>query len=255
MIPFRDGSRVKVGEGERITSLRQIAEGVGYYENGVWKVPHVETIRRILQWLEGEQMISLGRDRRYTHLKVLNWGVYQGEGAGECDSEWTDNGQTTNTNNKEKKEKKEKKVKDRENPRAEKTKVPYQKIVDMYHDLCPSFPRVIKLNSSRRSQLKARYEDYGLDGLEILFKKAEASDFLKGRNERRWKAKFDWFINSSNSIKVLEGNYDDIPFAGHAAQEDDLDRHLRELGMVGPTEEGFVGDVIDVDFTDVEGDK
>ncbi len=204
-IPFRDGSRVEVGEGERITSLRQIAEGVGYYENGVWKTPHVETIRRILQWLEGEQMISLGRDRRYTHLKVLNWRVYQGDGVGVCDREWTDDRQTTSTNNNDKNDKNDKKKIERISKPAN---FDYQEIVDLYHESCPSLPRIIKLNSARRTAIKTRYKEHGIDGLKTLFTKAEASNFLSGRNGRWTGCNLDWLLKSSNCLKVLEGNYD-----------------------------------------------
>ena len=47
-----------------------------------------------------------------------------------------------------------------------------------------------------------------LDWWAAYFEKIEASDFLKGKNDRKWKAKFDWLINEANMNKVLEGNYD-----------------------------------------------
>jgi major membrane immunogen (membrane-anchored lipoprotein) len=40
---------------------------------------------------------------------------------------------------------------------------------------------------------------------------AEESKFLKGevesKDEHIWKANFDWLINETNMVKVLEGNY------------------------------------------------
>jgi hypothetical protein len=42
-----------------------------------------------------------------------------------------------------------------------------------------------------------------------MFEKAEASSFLKGKNERGWSATFDWLINEANMAKVLEDNYAD----------------------------------------------
>lgn len=43
----------------------------------------------------------------------------------------------------------------------------------------------------------------------------QASDFLKGTNNNNWVATFDWlFSNSGNSIKVMEGNYDNKRGAG-----------------------------------------
>lgn len=87
----------------------------------------------------------------------------------------------------------------------------YQSLVDMYHDLCPSLPRIKKLNTNRKTLLRARFKDHGLDGLRTLFEKAEASDFLSGRSGR-WKgASFDWLLKDSNCLKVLEGNYDNTP--------------------------------------------
>ena len=42
----------------------------------------------------------------------------------------------------------------------------------------------------------------------FFFEKAEASEFLKGENDRAWTADFDWLIRPTNMSKVLEGKYD-----------------------------------------------
>ena len=48
--------------------------------------------------------------------------------------------------------------------------------------------------------------DYGK--LENVFRSIVDSDFLMGKNDRRWAADFDWiFQNKSNWLKVLEGRY------------------------------------------------
>ena len=39
--------------------------------------------------------------------------------------------------------------------------------------------------------------------------KIRTSNFLQGNNKTGWQIAFDWFINKSNFLKVLEGNYDD----------------------------------------------
>ena len=36
---------------------------------------------------------------------------------------------------------------------------------------------------------------YTLDDFQTLFEKAEASDFLKGKNKRNWSATFDWLVS------------------------------------------------------------
>ena len=49
---------------------------------------------------------------------------------------------------------------------------------------------------------------YTQDDFITLFRKAQESDFLKGKNDRNWNADFDWLIKDANMAKVLEGKYD-----------------------------------------------
>ncbi|MDE6182758.1 MAG: phage replisome organizer N-terminal domain-containing protein [Eubacteriales bacterium] len=83
-----------------------------------------------------------------------------------------------------------------------------EKVINLYHNLCPSFPKVMKVSESRKKAIKARLNKYTIEDFEILFEKAEASDFLKGNNNRNWRADFDWLIKDTNLPKVLEGKYD-----------------------------------------------
>ena len=83
-----------------------------------------------------------------------------------------------------------------------------QQVVDMYHDICKSFPAVRSLSDARRKSIKARLKDYTMDDFRQVFQNAEASSFLKGL-DGGWKASFDWLIKEANMLKVLEGNYAD----------------------------------------------
>ena len=82
-------------------------------------------------------------------------------------------------------------------------------IVDMFHEYCNSLPKVRTITDSRKRTLKARLKKYP-DKItyEELFRKAEASEFLSGRNGKWTNCNFDWLINENNMVKVLEGNYD-----------------------------------------------
>ena len=88
------------------------------------------------------------------------------------------------------------------------------KIVELYARTCPSFPEVKSLSEARKKAINARLKVYALGDFETLFKKAEASSFLKGANDRNWTATFDWLIKDANMAKVLDGNYDDKPRRG-----------------------------------------
>jgi predicted phage replisome organizer len=88
-------------------------------------------------------------------------------------------------------------------------RVDCQQVIDLYHSLCTSYPKIRSLSDSRRKAIKARLNTYSLDDFKTVFENAEASSFLKGSNDRNWTATFDWLIKDSNMAKVLEGNYAD----------------------------------------------
>lgn len=87
-------------------------------------------------------------------------------------------------------------------------RVNYQRIADLYNETCVSFPRLKSLSESRKKAIRARLNSYTEEDFKLLFVKAEASDFLKGKNNRNWTATFDWLIKDTNFAKVLDGNYD-----------------------------------------------
>ncbi|HHX61783.1 MAG TPA: hypothetical protein GX707_13930 [Epulopiscium sp.] len=84
-IPFRyTGSEIVtkklIKRGERQTSIRQICEWVGWYENGLFKKPNPKTIKQILDWLVVNDMIQIiptDNNREGTHYKVMNYSDYQ----------------------------------------------------------------------------------------------------------------------------------------------------------------------------------
>ena len=90
----------------------------------------------------------------------------------------------------------------------EKNRIDYKYIVNLYKELCPSLPKIKKLTPNRKKQIKARYNEHGLDGIKEIFQKAEQSDFLSGRSGKWNGCNIDWLMKQSNAIKVLEGNYD-----------------------------------------------
>lgn len=102
-------------------------------------------------------------------------------------------------------------------------KVDYKKIVDLYHGICKSFPKLLKLSDARKQKIRIRFVDemqcdYSL--LESLFRAMEESKFLRGDNRNGWKATFDWlFENSKNWVKVAEGNYKDKPDSSRASKK------------------------------------
>ena len=60
--------------------------------------------------------------------------------------------------------------------------------------------------SDRNRLLKARLDDYGLDGWKKALSNVEQSRFLRGL-ERKWRCTFDWLISPSGFAKVHDGAY------------------------------------------------
>ena len=81
-------------------------------------------------------------------------------------------------------------------------------IRELYNSVCGSYPRLVKMSEARKKAIRARLRaGYTVEDFQKLFEMAEASDFLKGKNNRNWSATFDWLVADSNMAKVLDGNY------------------------------------------------
>lgn len=106
-----------------------------------------------------------------------------------------------------------------------------QEILDMYHNICVSFPKVRSLTDKRNKTIQSLIKKgYTTGVFEEAFMLAEQSDFLKGNNDRGWKANFDFFLREDKLIAILEGKY-----GGHKKSRDGLggttDSHERKAAM------------------------
>ena len=90
--------------------------------------------------------------------------------------------------------------------------VNYQGIIQFYNSTMEqsgaTIPKVKSIEGTRKKHVSARIREYGRNAFADMIRKAAASDFLNGRNERGFTATFDWLIRPANFIKVIEGNYD-----------------------------------------------
>ena len=88
--------------------------------------------------------------------------------------------------------------------------VPYSEIMALYNSTCTSLPKIQRIDGKRKRAVAARYKTYkGMGAFKVLFEKAEHSEFLRGENDRNWRADFDWIIAPTNMAKVIEGRYDE----------------------------------------------
>ena len=116
----------------------------------------------------------------------------------------------------------------------EREPVPYKEIQELYLSICVSFPKIMAINGQRKKAVRARWNEHkDIKVFEKLFRKAEASSFMKGRNDRNWTADFDWMMKPTNFIKILEGKYDD-PAGG--AKNGTYSKHSRTETNTGAEE-------------------
>lgn len=97
---------------------------------------------------------------------------------------------------------------EREEDKNKKESIDYEAIKDAFNSLCPSLSSIKSLSEARKKAIRARLNSYSLEDVHEAFRKAENSDFLKGKNNRNWQANFDWIIKDANIAKILDGNYD-----------------------------------------------
>ena len=95
----------------------------------------------------------------------------------------------------------------------------------LFNTICISLPQVKLLTKAREAHIKTlltTLEKAGLTTIDYL-KKVESSDFLSGRSGK-WRATFDWIINPSNAVKIIEGNYSGKAKANSSYDIDELEK-------------------------------
>mgnify|MGYP000759535961 CR=1 FL=1 len=84
----------------------------------------------------------------------------------------------------------------------------YDSIINSFNSICKSLPKVIKLTEKRKKAITEVNKLLGDITFEQLFEKVANSDFLSGR-KGNWCSTFDWIVAPANTLKIIEGNYDD----------------------------------------------
>ena len=90
-------------------------------------------------------------------------------------------------------------------------KLTINELVDQWNAI-PGICHVRKITPDRRASFTTRSKDAGwLADVPEALERIAKSSFLKGENERNWKADLDWFFKPSSLNKIVEGKYDDGP--------------------------------------------
>lgn len=209
-VNWKDGrfQGIEIPRGSMATSYNSLADQTGL------SIMQVRTAIKKLK-LTGE--ITVKQHPKYSVITVNNYNSYQSDNKVN-NTDVTQEQQARNTGlttiEEGKKERREEKdIYSFSNEKPSILPPPEEQIFttirELFNSVCGSYPRLVKMSEKRKKAVRARLRTgYTLEDFKTLFEKAEASEFLKGKNNRDWSATFDWLVCDSNMAKVLEGKYD-----------------------------------------------
>jgi hypothetical protein len=128
-----------------------------------------------------------------------------------------------------------KSLKDTEKRKRKKKASNYQpsedclKVIELYKSTCVSFSKIHAMSDKRYKAIEKLLENFSVADFVTVFNNAEASDFLKGHNDRGWKPSFDWMLSENNFVKVLDNNYANRTVTQNVVQDREAEMKARFL--------------------------
>jgi predicted phage replisome organizer len=200
-----------------------------------------EEVIYIKNWQEYQNIEGMEKIREQTRLRVQNHRARRKLLPNECNV--TDRYDVTQCNATEEDKEKELDIEEEkeldidikeleEEPKEEKIKIPWDKLLIAYNDLPIKDIRTI--TDKRKNKVKARMNSMNITFDDVIqaVKNINYSKFLKGENNRNWKVDFDWlFDNDNNLTKVLEGKYTDKEDSSGQSKQDNRSEDREGIGF------------------------
>ena len=83
-----------------------------------------------------------------------------------------------------------------------------EEIKEIYNQYATNLPQVKILNDTRKKNINKLLKVFTEEQFKEICQVANISDFLTGKNDRGWKADFDFLIRTDKAINILEGKFD-----------------------------------------------
>lgn len=190
----------EVPRGSVVTGLHSLSESLGI---------SIKSVRTALKHLKATGEVTIKTTNRFSIVSIANWEKFQGnieEGASQMAGQVALKGQASGTQRATYKEYKEIKNIRREEERE--TSLNPEEVQNLFNTICIFFKPCMTIGKSSLPKIKTLGQQYTLDEIREVFERANNSKFLKGDNDRSWKATFDWIITPENFQKIMDGNYD-----------------------------------------------
>ena len=94
--------------------------------------------------------------------------------------------------------------------KTKKEKDKYNSLVEIYNFNCPNLPKVQKITNKRKTAINKFLKEYTKEQFIEICRIANNNDFLMGKNDRGWKADFDFLMKVDKATSILEGKYGNI---------------------------------------------
>lgn len=180
---------IEIPRGGTVSSYSKLAEKTGLT---------IKQVRTAIKHLEQAGCVARTSYSKCTVFTIKNFDLFQAGASNKAGKGQAEDKQRAGKGQQNKK---------KEEDKEEKEDITVNQVVDLYHEICKSYPRLRGISENRRKAISARCKLYRIEDFRIVFQNAENSGFLKGGNDRNWSANFDWMIKDTNFIKILEGRY------------------------------------------------
>jgi len=140
-------------------------------------------------------MVKTKSTNNRTEFKIVNWWKYQGNGSAGKNQVKTKSKQSNTII----------RIKNKEVRNIYKSNdlVEMRNIYDFYVQKFNKNPNTYKLTDKRKTKLKLRLKDAGVDMLKQAITNVADEPFYNGDNERGWKADLDFIIRSYEQVERL----------------------------------------------------
>lgn len=79
----------------------------------------------------------------------------------------------------------------------------------IYNTTCQSLPKCRAVTDKRRRAARTLLKTFTVEDFREICRKAQDSSFMRGENDRGWRADFDFLVSERGAAATLEGRYDD----------------------------------------------
>jgi len=95
---------------------------------------------------------------------------------------------------------------DKKETKDKRENTPFEKVVILWNK--SNTPRVERLTNKRKAAIRQLCKDYTLEQIGGVFDQVPKIEWMNGKNDRGWRANFDYVTRPDAFLKIFEGSYE-----------------------------------------------